>query len=216
MLGYWSRFKDVSQVLGARRALALSPGWSLVRKYEAYIANIADFKMPSLPENGVVWSLFNEKHLPQLLKLNPAFNLKDARIRLRDGQRCLLGFIDGEVIYYRWDGAIYHAYLDLTVSCFPGDICAGDAFAHPKARGLGLHKDAIAQTVQWAKQNGYKRYLCFIAYWNEPSRHVWSKYVGSRKVGLVQYRPLARGVKHRLAGAVQWQEPGRIFFKSHG
>ena len=207
-----SRFKDASTVLGTPRALILSFRWLFQRDYDVFCLDLNRFEAEPVQNPGVSWSDLCPSRMTDLLKTNSQLEAAELEGRLKKGHRCLLGWVDGSIAHYRWDfdGVASLWFLGLECAALPGDIVVLDVYTRPEARGGGIYTASAVNAALKAKQQGYKRYITFVATWNRPPQHVWREVLRSDHVGLIRYRPVFSSKRHCLHGDITMDSKGRI------
>jgi GNAT superfamily N-acetyltransferase len=198
------RLRDTARLLGWRRVVWLSPWWAVRRRY---VVLARDLRQP-LPEaparDDVRWSVLTEADIDALRTINPTFGETDIRRRWREGQECLLGWMDGVLAYARWDatGSTYLAYLDRTLELPPGDVLSATAFTDPRFRGRGLHAFFHLLALRRARERGSRRSLSVVAWWNTPALRVSRDYAGRQALGTIGYWGFGSFKHYFATGAV--------------
>jgi GNAT superfamily N-acetyltransferase len=211
--GLRSRFRDACAVLGAGRALTLSFRWLLQRDYDVFCLDLERYQAESIRKKSLKWTELEPGQVPDLVKVNPQLQANDLLQRLDKGQRCLLGWVQGKIVHYRWDCDSPSHLWFLGMDCQPldGDIVVVDVYTCPEVRGSGIYSASAIRAALMAKELGYRRYLTFVAAWNRPPQHIWRNVLNAQQVGSIKYRPYGPGSKHRITGRIAWERPGRVY-----
>ena len=206
-LSVWRRFHAVAELVGARRALALTPGWLV---YRQFLVNEQDLRspLPTPPRPaGLDFRLLTPRDHARLGTLNPALDRPELQRRLAAGERCLVGWLDEEPVYYHWwisASPYFLAFVGLPLLLQPGDVLSGETFTLPAQRGRGIGAAGKLAYWDWAREQGYRRDLGFVAVWNAPSRRLSEK-LGRRVIARVDCWRLGPRRRFVLHGAARLQ-----------
>jgi hypothetical protein len=96
-------FLDVTRTMGVARALRLTPGWLLSRRYMVAAWSFRRRPPPVAALPGASWNVLEPADWPQLREVNPSLSTNELDRRQAEGQECLVARIGGETVgYYRW------------------------------------------------------------------------------------------------------------------
>ena len=117
------------------------------------------------------WTVLTTHEIPSLLVMNPLLTEREIRRRWAEGQECSLGWLDGQVIYYRWHArdAVYLAYLGKTLRLAQGDYFVSEVFTRPGFRKQGVFGSAVLWHLHRMREHGFSRAVSATAWWNTPS-----------------------------------------------
>lgn len=182
------RIIEANRALGSKRMVWTIPQW-IVRK--EYLVNVKDLRrpLPDLPAREFTrWTALTEAEIDLVHAINPTMSEAEIRRRLKQGQECLLCWINGSLAYYRWDAAcpVYLPYLNKTFRPLEGDYIGLDKFTDPAFRGCGLDSASSLWSMHRKRDLGFTRGIGIIASWNTPALRVRRKLPGT-VVGRVGY-----------------------------
>jgi hypothetical protein len=161
-------------MLGAASLLAIAPRWLVRQTYLVLVRELGS-PLPRMPcLQSMSWSVFTSAEIPLVQAINPALSEAESLRRLEAGQECLLFWLAGAPVYYRWDTTrpAYLPYLSKVLRPLDGDLVTVDAFTHPAFRNRGIHSFATSLVLQRAARSGLKRSVTMVAWWNRPARRV--------------------------------------------
>lgn len=186
------RLTEASGALGLGRALLVGPRW-LVRR--EFLVLTRDLRLP----------------LPCVVAMNPLLTDKEIRRRWAEGQECSLGWLDGTLVYYRWQGvgAVHLPYLGKTLRLARGDCFVSEVFTHPGFRRQGVFWSAVLWHLHRTRERGFTRTVSTPAWWNAPSIRAQQK-AGFAIAGRVGYWNLGAWRKYFADGHACLEETGGI------
>jgi GNAT superfamily N-acetyltransferase len=205
------RLVDVAAGLGWRRAIALGPRWLVERRYLVLTSDIPNCPPPPAPPPGVRVTLASEADLPVIATLQAGLAPAAAARRLREGQECLLGWWNDELVHCRWDSTrpVYLPYLGRVLRPFPGDLITVDLYTSPRARGHGVASAAMGVALARARAASAVRGVWLAASWNRGSLGLAAQVAG-RVVGTVGYRGIWRARRYFATGQVRFDADGSL------
>jgi GNAT superfamily N-acetyltransferase len=215
MNSWLPRLLDLAGTVGWPRALSIAARWLLLREYVVLSGELR----PPLPETGPVlslrWTDFSPADIPRLHRLNPALSVGEIRRRLQENQTCLIGWVDGSPVHYRWDTRrlTYLPYLRRRLRPRPGDTFLVEGFTAPAFRDRGLASTAVRIVLARAAAAGCTRFLTLVAAWNAPSLRTCQK-AGLQPVGTVGCRVLGPCRRYFATGQVHFDQDGTIHLAS--
>jgi GNAT superfamily N-acetyltransferase len=199
------RVADVRRTLGLRRFLATLPRWALRPEFHVVVRDLG-MPLPAIsPLAGVRWAPLSWRDAAAITALNPALSALEQRRRWEEGQICVGGWLDAALVHYWWE-TTRPAYLPyLGRSCRParGDVCVVEAFTAPAARGRGISSAAAVLALHRSRDQGLRRSIGFIAWWNTPSLRIGWSTTDRTTVGTVGYIRLGLWRRHFATGAVR-------------
>ena len=201
----WRRYRDVADLLGPWRALALTPGWLLYRDF-VVVEHDLHAPTPNVPGPiGLSFRLLAHQDHPRLLEINPSLSRAEIEHRLSEGEVCLVGWLGDEPVYYHWwitDRSPFLSYIRLRLLLEPGVILSGDVVTRQAFRGQGIGRAGKVEAWRWARERGYRREIGFAAVWNEPSLRL-SRRIGRRPVARVGWWQLGTWRRYVVRGAAR-------------
>ena len=204
------RFGEARRALGLKGALTTGPGWLL---RPVYLALSRELKPPIAVDPArlpVRWSSATVADGAAVARLNPAVRPGEVERRLAEGQRGLLGWSDGRLIYYRWDtiGSGSLPFLRRRIQLDATDLLTVDAYTDPAFRGHGLHSEATWRVLAQAQRAGLRRSVTFVAWWNRPALRVALEKAGREPIGSVGYWALGPWRCYFATGRVLLRDSG--------
>jgi hypothetical protein len=181
----WRRFAEIVRLVGAGRALALTPVWLLRRDFIVFSRDLAA-PLPDVPRpNGLKFGMLAPDDLDLLREVDPAMDRLEVRRRLAEGQSCIVGRLDQRPVYYNWgtSRSIYLTYAGLRLALQPGDVFGDNSYVNPAVRSMGIGAAGQAEYYRRARAQGARRHLGLVAAWNRASQRVGGK---------LDRRPIAR------------------------
>ena len=204
--------RDAHRAMGTRRLLAVAPRWLV---HPTFVVFVRDARQPSpVPPGGLdlAWEDVDQASLAVVLALNPLLGQAEARRRLAEGQRCYLGRVGGEPVYYRWETTLpaYLPYLGRVFRPLPGDVLVNESYTADRWRGRGV----MTAAGDWARRRyaaaGLARHITLAAWWNTPALRVYERagQVAGGTAGHWRCGPWRRAF---TSGAVRTDGAGALF-----
>jgi hypothetical protein len=209
------------QVLDARRAIGVmklartAPRWLMRREFLVTVKDLTGPLPPIPPSPGVAWRRLAAAEIPQLVARSPTLTAVEVSRRLREGQECWVGWMDGVPAHWRWETCTetHLPYLRRAVRPLEGDLWIVDVYTHPARRGRGLYTAATVTAMHRARERGHRRLVGLIAAWNLPVRRIAEEKLQRSVVGTVGYWTVRRGHPPLVTGRVQVDGSGRVFVR---
>jgi GNAT superfamily N-acetyltransferase len=212
ILSFWRRYRDVSDLLGPWRTLALTPGWLLFREF---VVVEHDLREP-LPDvhrpAGLSFRLLAPVDRARLSEINPSLSHAEIARRFNEGEVCLVGWLGREPVYYHWwitARPPFLSFIRLPLLLEPSVLLSGDVFTRQAFRGQGIGRAGKVEAWRWARDQGYRREIGFAAVWNVPSLRL-SRSIGRRPVARVGWWQLGPWRRYVLRGAARLERGALI------
>jgi hypothetical protein len=183
------RFLEANRVLGLRRLLWIIPRWLVRREYFVLIRDLR-LPIPDVPAHPPMrWTILTEAEISIVSAINPVMSKDEIRLRWKEGQECLLYWIGGSLVHYRWETTkpAHLPYLDRTLQLLKEDLLVANVFTHPVFRGSGIHSVSSYMGLCRSRDRGFTRSIAIVAWWNAPSLRVTWQKVGYTVAGTVGY-----------------------------
>ena len=208
MLDLWRRYRDVAMLVGPLRALALAPCWLVHRQFVVFSRDLSA-PLPDLPlPAGLFFRPLAVQEIVELEAVNATMHPGEVKRRLAEGQRCLVGWLEGRPVFYSWwfaSGLIYLHYLGLWLRVQPGDIFSDDTFTAPRFRGQNISPAGQHEYYRLARELDYCRDLGMGVPWNRPAMRVAAK-TGRHVVAQIDRWQLGPWCRYVLHGAARLQD----------
>ena len=189
---------------GPLRAAVIAPGWLVSRRFEVLVGVLDELgaSTPSIP--GLEWQALTASDAPEIAAINPLVDADAFQRRFALGMACFGVRLDGALVHYRWYAStpVWLPFLRLRWVPEPGDYTVFDVFTAPEARRRGLHTTISIQALERARGLGLRRFVAFIAWWNEPSLLV-ARRLGAVRAGSVTLWRLGPLSAHSSSGAIR-------------
>jgi hypothetical protein len=212
----WHRLQHARSVLGSPRTLTLAPRWALRPEYLVLVADLSSGrKLPEPSDAGepVRWTAVTdvEASLPRVV--NPLLSVDEVARRRAEGQECDVAWLDGVPVHYRWEcrRPTYLPYLHKVFRPLEGDILVGEAFTRDGFRGRGLHWISTLAGLRRAREQGLRRSISLVAWWNAPALHVVGRKAGRRLAGTAGCWHLGLAHRHFVTGGVRLTSDGVVY-----
>lgn len=205
------RLTEASGALGLGRALLVGPRW-LVRREFLVLTRDLRLPLPGLRrDNPMRWTVLTVREIPCVVAMNPLLTDKEIRRRWAEGQECSLGWLDGTLVYYRWQGvgAVHLPYLGKTLRLARGDCFVSEVFTHPGFRRQGVFWSGVLWHLHRTRERGFTRTVSTPAWWNAQSIRAQQK-AGFAIAGRVGYWNLGVWRKYFADGYACLEETGEI------
>jgi GNAT superfamily N-acetyltransferase len=214
----WFRLREARRARGLRGVVTLAPRWAVRREFLVFARDLVptDAELPVPPRlDGLLWTTLDEDAIPRLTALNPLLTDREIRRRQAQGQECLLAWLGGTIVHFRWDTerVAQLPYLGRPFRPLPGDTLAVESFTHPAFRHRGLHSVAVIEALRRAARRGLTRSLTLIAWWNRTALRTGYERAGRHRVGSVGFWGFGRCRHFFTTGAVR-RDPRGIFYVS--
>jgi GNAT superfamily N-acetyltransferase len=203
------RSLDVSRMIGPAAMLRVVPIWLLRRVFLVFVRDL-DRPLPDVPPpHGVRWTRMTPADVPRVRALDPSVSAGEIQGRLAEGQACRLGWLDDELVHFRWytRGDTYLPYLGATVRLGRGDLLCVVSFTHHAFRNRGVSSASMSEVFGEARRSGCTRALSLVAWWNTPSI-VLHERLGATVAGRVARSMLRSAGAHTADGLVVVDEDG--------
>lgn len=202
--------------LGFWRALWLSPRWQVRREFLVLVTDLrAEGARPSLAgaKVAVRWAALTEADIPALRAANPKLSEAEMCRRWREGQECIGGWVDRTLAHYRWDTAkpSYLPYLQAAFEPLDGDTFVFEAFTRPEFRGQGIHSLSTARAFDRSREQGLRRSITLVAWWNAAALRVLREKAGRDVAGTIVYWRFGIATRHVVTGSVKLARHGRLY-----
>lgn len=207
------RFLDLARTLGLPRAITIAAQWPFRREYVVLVRDLQATPAQPPAHEPLQWTPLSETATRQLSALNPAMTDKEIRRRWREGQVCLVAW-HGEVpVHYRWETAspTWLPMLGKVFRPLEGDTIIVDIFTHPAFRSRGITSAGMVMGWHRAKQQGCRRSIGLVAWWNAPSLRVGQQTAGRLVAGRVGYWTAGLGRHYFATGTVRFDERGGVY-----
>lgn len=195
---------DAYRAQGLRLPLAAAR-WLVRPTYLVIVRPVARGGPSLAGHDAARWAPLREADLPAILALSPTLTEAEVRRLWAEGQECLACWIDGTLVFYRWDTVrpAYLPYLHRTLLLRPGDLYGGRAYTHPAYRNRGLLSASSAVITPRLRERGVTRVIAVVASWNAPSLHAARFKMGHAVAGTVGYWRLGPWRRAFATGAVR-------------
>ena len=210
---YIHRLLELYRMLGFKKMLWVIP-LGLVRS--EYLMGAIDLRLP-LPEipvhESMRWTSLTREEAPKVQAINPSMSEAEVRRRLGEGQECLLYWIEGSLVHYRWftKQPAYFPYLGKTVCPQEGDLLSSGSFTHPAFRRRGIASYSFISMLHRARDQGSMRNVGIMDWWNAISFHVHWENTPFTLVGTIGYWNVGLRKIHFTTGDVSLDESGNVF-----
>jgi GNAT superfamily N-acetyltransferase len=204
------RFLDVARAFGVGRAVRLAPAWFLTRRYLVFAWDLRQVPAEVPAPDGVSCTLLTPAEEPALGELDPLMSPGEIRRRVAEGQECVVGWVDGTLVYYRWQSteAVFVPHIRNTLHPCAGDVIVLDVFTSPRFRGRGIGEFAARRALVRARAMGLRRALWLVAWWNAPALRIARHPEHCRCMGTVGYVNLGPFRRHFATGHVRLAPDG--------
>lgn len=212
------RILDASRTLGIAGTLSVGPRWLVRREFLVLVRDlgrpIQEFPSP----RSMRWTALMDADVPRLCAINPTISEAAIHRRLEEGQQCLLGWLDGSLVHFRWDtvGPAYLPYLGRTLQPLEGDLITIEAFTHPACRNRGMHSASTSLVLRRARERGLARSITAVAWWNAPGLRVTREKAGRAVAGTVGRWSLGPWRHDFATGAVRLHASGDLCVRPSG
>jgi hypothetical protein len=204
MLRFLAQLRDAYRAQGPRLVL-VAGRWFVRPEYLMVVGELGQGRRAYDAHEEAHWTLLQEGNLPALLAMSPFLTEAEIRRLWAEGQECQTCWIDGAPVFYRWDtcGPAYLPYLDRTFLPRSGDQFVSQVFTHPAFRARGLLSASRAYVEPRMREQGARREVALVAWWNAPPLHVARGKYDFGVVGTVGYWRLGPWRRHFATGAVR-------------
>ena len=207
------RLLEQYRMLGFKKMLWVIP-LGLVRS--DYLKGAIDLRLP-LPEipvhESMRWTSLTREEAPKVQAINPSMSEAEVRRRLGEGQECLLYWIEGSLVHYRWftKQPAYFPYLGKTVCPQEGDLLSSGSFTHPAFRRRGIASYSFISMLHRARDQGSIRNVGIMDWWNTISFHAHWENTPFTLVGTIGYWNVGLRKIYFTTGDVSLDERGNVF-----
>ena len=204
---------DARRTIGVMKLARAAPRWLIRREFLVTVKDLTGPLPPIAPSPGVAWRRLTAAEIPQLVAKSPTLTAAEVWRRLREGQECWVGWMDGIPAHWRWETCTetHLPYLRRAVRPLDGDLWIVDVYTHPARRRRGLYTAATVTAMHRARERGHRRLIGLIAAWNLPVRRIVEEELQRSVVGTVGYWAVGRERPPLVTGHVRLDESGRVF-----
>ncbi|HWC04506.1 MAG TPA: GNAT family N-acetyltransferase [Methylomirabilota bacterium] len=205
------RARDVSADIGWQGVLRIGPRWLVCRRYLAIVAELRDLAPERARPREIRVTALDDAAVPAVSALDSAMTADEVARRLREGQRCTLGWWGCELAHYRWDctGAVHLPYLGRALKPGQDDQVVVGIYTGPAFRGRGIAGAVMMDVIRRARGVGVGRLVWLAAWWNTRSLAL-TEQVASRVVGTVGYWVVGPCRRYFAAGEVRIGADGAV------
>jgi RimJ/RimL family protein N-acetyltransferase len=209
-MGLLRRARDISADLGWRRTLGLAPRWLVRRRYLALEAWLEAAHVEEHPAELRATPL-GDADWPALAELDPTMTREEVARRRGEGQECVLGWWNDELVHHRWTSTmpVYLPYLGRVLRPLPGDQIVVGVYTSPRYRGHHVTSVVMHEDMRRAHARGLRRLVWLAAWWNARSLKI-AEQVASRVVGTVEYWAVGRLRRYAATGGVRIERDGAV------
>jgi GNAT superfamily N-acetyltransferase len=207
------RILDARRTIGVMQLARAAPRWLMRREFLVTVKDLTGPLPPIAPSPGVAWRRLTAAEIPQLVAKSPTLTAAEVWRRLREGQECWVGWLDGTPAHWRWETCTetHCPYLRRAVRPLDGDLWIVDVYTHPARRRRGLYTAATVTAMHRARERGHRRLIGLIAAWNLPVRRIAEDALQRTVVGTVGYWAVGRERPPLVTGRVRLDRRGRVF-----
>jgi GNAT superfamily N-acetyltransferase len=207
------RVLDARRTIGVMQLARAAPRWLMRREFLVTVKDLTGPLPPIAPSPGVAWRRLTAAEIPQLVAKSPTLTAAEVWRRLREGQECWVGWLDGTPAHWRWETCTetHCPYLRRAVRPLDGDLWIVDVYTHPARRRRGLYTAATVTAMHRARERGHRRLIGLIAAWNLPVRRIAEDALQRTVVGTVGYWAVGRERPPLVTGRVRLDRRGRVF-----
>ena len=211
---------DMHHTLGFWRRMSASLRWKVERRYFVLIKDLQRSAPPPaltsrLDLTSLRWTRLTDAEISAVRAMNATLSEAEIRRRWREGQECLLGWMDETLVHYRWDTTrpAYLPYLLKTFRPLEGDTLTTETFTHRAFRGRGIHSVSWALALRRARDSHLARSITIVAWWNAPSLRVNLEKAQKRIAGMVGYWGAGIVRRHFATGLVRFGVDGEVYIR---
>jgi GNAT superfamily N-acetyltransferase len=195
--------RDIIRDLGLSGGLRMGPRWVHARRFHV-LASPLDATLDVAAPPGVRCAVLGERDLQAFVRGADGVSAREVRRRWRAHEECLVCWMEGEVLAYRWDGrgVADLTYLGRRLRVAPDDGVVLECRTLPGRRRTGAGTLLVKARLERARALGIRRLVGLVAEWNQPSL-AWAAGLGWSRVGVVAYHWTVRGRRYVVEGALR-------------
>jgi hypothetical protein len=186
--------------------------WIVRREYLVTARPVDATAAAAAAGRRVRWRPIEDPDGRQVARAFGPWDPEEVRRRLREGQECWVGWIDGEAAHWRWESTrpAFLPYLGRALCPREGDLCVVEVYTAPRFRGRGLHTAGTFFALERAHGRSLARLVGLVAWWNDPARRVMEVKTARTVVGSVGFWHLGVARRYFARGSVRLAPEGIV------
>lgn len=147
--------------------------------YKVYACSVVEPVPKVRFDDSFVIRRFTFQDVPEVAKINRPSEARLCAKHLTNGHIGFSVLNNGKLAGYAWAYTKFYPDIDrFNIYLEPLDFLCNDAFTSPSFRGRGIQTSLVLARLNFFRELGYQRAICFIRRRNQPSIRVWKKFGG--------------------------------------